>query len=85
MTDDRSMQRALAAGLPAEHLAVLMAARRHWRAQNESAPTAEPDDLTESAAGVLWSTSLAAALAHPAAESYDEVFVAAARRDHPRG
>lgn len=76
------MARALTAGLPAEHLAVLMAARRRWWAENDGVPAAEPDLPMGQAAMRLWSQSVAAALAHPAAEAFDEVFVAMARRDH---
>lgn len=77
---DGSMTRALAAGLPAELLAVLATARRYWRAQNAGEVPADGDPLTREAAHALWAEHLDRALAHPAASAYDEVFVAAMRR-----
>jgi hypothetical protein len=71
------MARALAAGVPADLVAVLMTARRYWRAANDGATT---DALAEGEAALLWKQELDRALAHPRAEAFDEVFVAAARR-----
>ena len=81
---DGSMGRALRAGLPADLLAVLMAARRHWRASNEGQPAAAPDPGSGALAAELWDGQLEQAIAHPAAPAFDEVFVAAMRRSRRR-
>src|SRR3954468_22028383 len=76
---DGAMARALEAGLPPEHVAVLLAARRHWWAESQGV-VADVDPLTAEAAAEVWGSALAAALAHPAAATFDEVFVQAMRR-----
>jgi hypothetical protein len=76
---DGAMSRALEAGLPAEHVAILMAARRHWWAAH-AGRTTPVDPLTGAASAEVWGEALTAALAHPAAAAFDEVFVAAMRR-----
>ena len=85
MTDGSggSMGRALRAGMPADLVAVLMAARRHWRADNEGRPAAE-DSGSGALAAELWDGQLEQAIAHPAAPAFDEVFVAAMRRSRRR-
>lgn len=77
---DGAMDRALEAGLPPEHLAILMAARRRWWAEH-AGQRATPDPVTGEAAAQLWGRDLTAVLEHPAAPAFDEVFVAAMRRD----
>jgi hypothetical protein len=78
--DDGSMGRALAAGLPADVLAVLMAARANWRAENEGRSAVPAQSSMAMAAEALWERQLDEALTHPLASSYDDVFLAAMRR-----
>jgi len=81
---DGSMVRALRAGMPADLVAVLMAARRHWRAGNEGRPSVASDSSSGALAAELWDGQLEQAIAHPAAPAFDEVFVAAMRRSRRR-
>lgn len=67
------IDRALAAGVPRDVVGVLAAARRHWWASNEQ-PTPPPTDPA------YW-PGVDEALAHPLAAAFDEVFVAALRRE----
>lgn len=72
---DSSIRRALAAGLPAWHVAALAAERRH-QAEDLDPPPAGPG----AAAGELYWQAVDDALVHPLAPSYDELWVRRMRR-----
>lgn len=75
-------RRALAAGLPAEVLLVLIGARRLWHQANGPESTnLDNGALNFKLPPSWWQTpELAAAVAHPAAAGWDSIFVAAMRR-----
>jgi hypothetical protein len=69
------IDRALAAGLPRSVVGVLAAARRNWWTANERAV-----DASHPSQDVYWA-GVDEALQHPLAPAFDEVFVAALRRE----
>lgn len=76
--DDR---RALAAGLPADLLLVLIGARRLWWETNGGEGGPDPAGLSWALPPGWWHTAeLARAVGHPAAADWDGVFITAMRR-----
>lgn len=75
-------RRALAAGLPAEVLLVLIQARRLWHQSNGGDPgRPDPNSLTWELPPGGWLTpEVAEAIRHPAAPAWDGVFITAMRR-----
>lgn len=74
------VDRALAAGLPADVLQVLVSARRLWRQENADEPARVGQVSAELPAGWWLSEELRVAVRHPQAPLFDEVFVRAMRR-----